>query len=128
MYDEVYFEEENTTEEPAKKKTLKERYAELNQEERDAFVAGVIGLSTGTLVTGMIIGGALANNGKIPCYDVPSGRLVKVAKKDIFKWIKRCNHRRMGVFAADERVEKSYDSLEELHKHGGTIEIKFDKE
>lgn len=128
MYDEIYFEEENTTEEPTKKKTLKERYAELNQKERDAFVAGIIGLSAGTLVTGMIIGGTLANNGKIPFYDVPSGRLVKVAKKDVFKWIKRCNHRCMGVFAGDERVVKCYDSLEELHKHGGTIEIKFDKE
>lgn len=128
MYNEVYFEEENTTEESTKKKTLKERYAELNQKERDAFMAGVIGLSTGALVTGMIIGGTIANAGKISCYDVTSGRLVKVAKKDIFKWIKSCNHRRMGVIAADERVVKCYDSLEELHKHGGTIEIKFDKE
>ena len=128
MYDKVYFEEENTTEEPAKKKTLKERYAELNQKERDAFVVGVIGLSTGTLVTGMIIGGVITNAGKIPCYDVLSGRLVKVAKKDVFKWIKSCNHRCMGVIAADERVVKNMNSLEELHKDGGTIEIKFDKE
>lgn len=127
MYDKIYEEETNNQEESAKKKTLKERYAELNQDERNA-LATAIALSTGTLVTGIIIGGKLANNGKISAYDVPSRRLVRVRKKDLFRWIKKCNSKKWGVIATNEESTKVLDALNVLEDHGGTIEIKFDKE